>query len=219
MNSTEFYIAISSRLLLPVLTSSFCSVDDCGTCLDPFGYHLLNCQKNNSSFKIRHDIVRDALSSLAFMAGFQPVCDAPVQCLGLRTDGWTKFRPADILIAGDNFTRTSIDVTVTSSIVGSNCSAVHVPEALAKTREDAKFLKHDSPCQLPGYGFQAFSVDIFGGIGPDSLALLRRFAYSYAKRSGKSPSHAHSICYRRISFAIHLAAARQIQVHPMYYSA
>ena len=130
-----------------------------------------------------------------------------MQCLGIC--GNQRLRPADLLISGDDFPHTCVDVTVVSPI----CKTLPSNFVLGKASLDAenqKILKHEASCSLAGYGFHPFAVDVFGIVAPSSLNLLERVATKYAAVTGMTFGHCFSIVKRRVSFAIQLGAARQL---------
>jgi hypothetical protein len=216
MNSNEFRAVISIRLLIPLFDKSYtCRAKGCKDCvMDKFGYHALSCRGAGNLCKARHDIVRDALYDIALQGNFNPVKDAPVQCMGLDTSslrGSHLFRPADLLIRGNDFDRDCVDVTVSSPISKDMCLPEHfIVGASALQAEDAKCRKHLLPCEEKGYGFHPFALDIFGVIGPQSTDLLKRLCHSYQAAKGISKPLAFSICFRRISFSVQLGVARQL---------
>jgi len=216
MTPSEFRAAIAMRLAIPLFATSMpCPKSACQSnhvMMDKFGYHILACRGDRNMCKARHDLVRDALSDLAGKCDFNPVKDAPVNCLGFSSNGVLhRYRPADLLIRGNDFNRDCIDVTVVSpisKIMGPSDN--FRPGNKANKAEIAKINKHLPHCEAAGYGFHPFAVDIFGMLGLESAALLRRICYSYHACVGIQKSLAHAICLRRVSFSIQLGIARQL---------
>ena len=158
-------------------------------------------------FLSRHNLVRDALFDLTLKARFDPVRDAEVTCLGFRSNQQAALRPADLLVAGDDFNRDCVDVTVVSPIV----SRVQPEIVVGKKAEDAgvlKIRKHQQACEAAGFGFKAFAVDVFGVLTRDSTAFLERVSRRVARESEYPSYLASSICYRKISFSVQLGVAR-----------
>ena len=215
MNSNEFRAAISIRLLIPLFAYSFdCRAKGCKECvMDKFGYHALSCRGAGNLCKARHDLVRDALFDISLQGNFNPVKDAPVQCMGLDTSTLRGhlYRPADLLIRGNDFDRDCIDVTVSSPISKDMCLPANFVAGLsARQAEDGKFRKHLEACEQANYGFYPFAMDVFGVVGPQSTDLIKRFCHSYQAAKGLSKSLAYLICLRRISFSVQLGVARQL---------
>ena len=148
MTPSEFRAAIAMRLAIPLFATSMpCPKSACQSnhvMMDKFGYHILACRGDRNMCKARHDLVRDALSDLAGKCDFNPVKDAPVNCLGFSSNGVLhRYRPADLQIRGNDFNRDCIDVTVVSpisKIMGP--SGNFLPENKAKNAEILKINKH-----------------------------------------------------------------------------
>jgi hypothetical protein len=220
MSPKEFRADMALRLLMPKFSGTLiCNKEKCGKPMDAYGYHAINC---GGSFFARHEIVVKALHSLAFEAGIQSHMNALVQCLGVSNNNYrtpllpssslslTAFRPADVLMTlNDAIRKTCVDVTVVSPI------KAHMPVNFvvgkdAKTAEHEKFRKHEDACREAGYEFIPFAVDIFGGLAPEALKLLRLIASNLEVTKNCSRNVALNIVFRRISFSIHLGVARQL---------
>ena len=207
MTPLEAQAAFSLRLLMPQFEpDSKCAQNKCNAPMDKLGYHSLNCRGHLLS---RHNIVRDALFDLCLKAGFNPVKDAPVACLGSTNNGRiVTFRPADLQISGDDFTHDCIDITVVSPIKLRTIQSVI--GKYAEDAEAAKYTKHAFSCEQSGYGFKAFAIDVFGVMAKKSYQFLQRIISGYSRMTGIPVDRAASICLRRISFAVQLGVARQI---------
>jgi hypothetical protein len=175
--------------------------------MDVYGYHALLCR--GSTFA-RHQIVRNALFELAAMARFSPIKDAPVQCLGRSGhSGLTHmFRPADILLAGDDFPQDCVDVTVVCPL-SSRITADIVIGKKVNISEADKYRKHQEACETASFGFKAFAIDVFGVVATRSLQLLYRIRNAMVRSAGYPPRMATAICHRRISLAVQMGVARQ----------
>jgi hypothetical protein len=207
MTPLEFQAAACFRLLVPQFApGSMCCQRTCTLAMDVYGYHALVCRGHMLS---RHNTVRDALFDLMLKARFDPVKDAAVTCLGMQSGRPTAFRPADILMAGDDFDRDCVDVTVVSPLVTNNQRAVEVGKA-AQSAEDRKIAKHMAACEAAGYGFKAFALDVFGVMGKESGRLLRRVCNKMVRETCCAEYKATAICLRRISMAVQLGVARQM---------
>jgi hypothetical protein len=209
MTPLEFRAALSYRLLIPITSLSQCQALGCRGRLDPFGYHVTACGGNDNKRKLRHDIVVHGIFDLARLGGFHPIKDGKVQCLGFSSSRVSHLRPADLLISGDDFHLTCVDVTVVSPLPKSLPATLVIGKA-ASDAELGKDNKYLVECERAGYGFQPFAVDVFGSIGPSSLKFLCRLASAFSRFTNKPYSYALSLCYRRISFSIHLGVARQL---------
>jgi hypothetical protein len=205
MTPLEFMAAVSLRMLMPQFNlGAACQQKSCGVPMDIYGYHAMLC---NGHLLGRHNLVRDALYDLMVKARFHPIKDAQVTCLGNRHEQLSNFRPADLLVAGDDFEKDCIDITVVSPIVSNNQPAI-VVGVKAETAERLKYQKHQVACEQAGLGFQAFAIDVFGVPAKESLKILHRIC-SRLMREGGYPLHmATSICFRRVSFAVQLGVAR-----------
>ena len=213
MDPMEYRAALAFRLLIPLRPSEVpCPADRCHSSMDPFGYHALSCGGIGSQRHSRHEILVRALCDFAQVAGFHPVMNAKVQCLGEASTGVHYFRPADLLISGDNHQRSCVDVTIVSPLSmakishpdGKKLGHIVVEAAAAKIR------KHEAACALAGKGFIPFAADVCGLIDKVAFNLLNRLASSYAALQSKPYSYGLEICKRRLSFAIQLGIARQL---------
>jgi len=214
MTPAEFKSIMALRLLIPQFSGQLtCSRPSCTSPMDAFGYHALCCF--GKSMIDRHQLVVEAIGSLASDAQLLPKLGAPVQCLGLtRKKGSsgkliTAYRPADLLIRWDGFRATCVDTTVWSPL-RSTMPVNFIPGALAQWAEDDKYKKHLSACNAAGYDFTAFAVDTFGVLAPDAKHFLLRLA-ARLERCKNYPSYlAKQLVFRRVSFAIQLGVARQL---------
>ena len=135
MTPLEFQAAVCFRLLIPqFVEDSVCCQKGCGATVDIFGYHALVCRGH---LLPRHNLVRDALFDLCLKAGFSPIKDARVTCLGYRSGQLAAFRPADLLISGDDFNQDCVDVTVVSPLVTNNQPEVQVGKKAEEAEEQA----------------------------------------------------------------------------------
>jgi hypothetical protein len=219
MSASEFQASAAFRLLIPQFSPGhLCKCTGCTVEMDRFGYHALIC-RGKQRFE-RHQTVRDALFDLAAMARFAPTKDAPVRCLGRSSySGLTHaFRPADILLAGDDFAQDCADVTVvcpfSTTMTG---GAALVIGKKVNDAEEEKYRKHQEACENASYGFKAFAIDVFGVMGNRSLQFLYRIRNAIVRASGHHMRKATAICHRRISMAVQKGVARQVvaQLDPM----
>jgi hypothetical protein len=209
MAPREYQISLAFRLLMPQFPQDHqCQGKGCTRPMDEYGYHALFCHVKTHD---RHQTVRDALYDLAGKAGFHPVKDADVQCLGRRG---VKNRPADLKISGDgDFEFDCVDVTVVcpfSSTESSNGDLVVGKKA--KDAEEQKYHKHEEGCHNAKYGFKAFSIEVFGALGTRSMELLTRIRKAMV-RSGYAGKLATAICYRKTSIALQRGIVRQVLAH------
>jgi hypothetical protein len=174
--------------------------------MDIYGYHALVCRGHQLP---RHNTVRDALYDLLFKARFDPVKDAPVTCLGMQNGRPAAFRPADILMAGDDFDRDCVDVTVVSPLVSNRQPAVVVGRAATRAAA-RKVAKHSAACERAGLGFKAFAVDVFGVMSADTRRFVYRVRNRLMRETCCAEYKATAICFRRISFSIQLGVAREL---------
>jgi hypothetical protein len=208
MSPLEFQSAASLRLLIPQFeVDAKCRQHKCTATMDIYGYHALVCRGH---LTLRHNTVRDALYDLLLKARFSPEKDAPVYCFGYRSGGRSAiYRPADILMAGDDFDRDCVDITVVSPLVTSNQSRVVVGKA-AEEAESRKVTKHRVPCEQAGFGFKPFAVDVFGVMSKSAYKFLQRVCSKLVREVGYSQHLAWSICVRKISFSVQLGVAQQL---------
>ena len=207
MTPLEFQAAISYRLLMPQFdNNSKCYQNRCKSNMDIYGYHAYCC---SGHLHPRHQLVQKALAHCMSKAGFFPETDAHVTCLGHRNGQLTAFRPADILMAGDDFERDCVDVTVVSPIKKRNPYDLVV----GKTAEDAelvKYNKHAIPCENAGFGFKAFAIDVFGVMAKKSYKLLQRIISKLIRDKGYPAYRATAIVLRRVSIAVQIGVARNL---------
>jgi Reverse transcriptase (RNA-dependent DNA polymerase) len=207
MTPLEFQMAVSLRLLMKQFEpGAMCQQNKCTACMDEYGYHALVCRGH---LLPRHNLVRDALFDLLQKAKFHPVKDAPVTCLGLKQGRVAHYRPADLLIAGDDHERDCLDVTVVSPIVSTNQPVV-VVGAKAELEGRHKHHKHQGPCEESGFGFLAFAIDVFGVPASESLLFLRRIVSKLVREADYPHYMASAIVFRRISIALQIGVARQL---------
>jgi hypothetical protein len=115
-----FRAAAHLRLLIPFTSSPCRCPNGCDTICDPFGYHLMACNKLTHH---RHEMVADALYDILRLAGFNPTRNAQIHCLGTNNHGGVNaLRPADILVTGDKLPFRCLDVTIISSLCPSHSS-------------------------------------------------------------------------------------------------
>ena len=207
MTPLEFQSAACFRLLIPqFVAGSRCCQQPCEKSMDIYGYHALVC---GGHLLPRHNTVRDALYDLMSKARFDPRKDADVTCLGTISGRPAAFRPADILMAGDDFDKDCVDVTVVSPLCSTRQPEVEVGKA-AQRAEKNKINKHLAACEAAGYGFKAFAIDVFGVMGEESAMLLRRICKKMIRETCCAKYKAMAICYRRVSMAVQLGVARQM---------
>jgi hypothetical protein len=207
MTRLEFQMAVCIRLLMKQFgPGATCQQNRCGMRMDEYGYHALVCRGHMLP---RHNLVRDALFDLLQKARFHPVKDAPVTCLGYRRGQPTHFRPADLLIAGDDYERDCVDVTVVSPLVSGNQPAV-VVGAKAERESRNKHAKHQVACEEAGFGFRAFAIDVFGVPSQESLKFLQRVSSKLVREADYPAYMASAIVCRRVSIAVQIGVARQL---------
>ena len=170
----------------------------CSNNVDRRGHHHLICSGTDCLYHSRHKLLVEAFDSVARVGSFNPVMNAKVTCLGTSGSGGVHhFRPADILIAGDNSSQVAVDVTVTDS------------DANEAARN--KVLKHEESCVAAGYEFAPFAMDTRGLLDQAGVYLLQRIASAYGQNQGKSYSESISIIRKRISCALFKGIAQQLQ--------
>jgi hypothetical protein len=208
LSPSEFQAAMAYRLLMPQFPpDQQCQCTGCHATMDVYGYHALSCRGGTFD---RHQIVRNALFDLATMARFSPVKDAPVQCLGRSRHSVQThmFRPADILLEGDDYPRDCVDVTVVSPLPSHITADIVIGKKVNSSEED-KYRKHQEACENVNFGFKAFAIDVFGVVATRSLQLLHRIRNAMARTAGYPLRKATAICHRRISLAVQMGVARQ----------
>jgi hypothetical protein len=208
MTPLEFQAAVCYRLLMPQFgQGSKCRQHKCDADMDIYGYHALVCRGH---LLPRHNTVRDALYDLLLKARFSPEKEAPIRCFGYRSGGQSAlFRPADILMAGDDFDQDCVDITIVSPITTNN-QAVVVVGKTANEAEARKIAKHKGPCERAGFGFKVFATDVFGVLSKNSAVLLQRICSKLSREVGYAKYMAKAICIRKISFAVQLGVAQQL---------
>ncbi len=216
MEPCEFRAALCLRLLIPFASSPTCcpaSPDGCDQVMDSFGYHALACNFKCFGRYSRHELVADAINDLAASARFRPLRNAPVTCLGVSLSGDTYyFRPADVLLQGDEEGPHCVDCTVVSPLTPSKLDkrqGKDLGRAAADAAEE-KIKKHKEACTDASRMFTPFAVDVCGIMDQDASDLLQRFAGRIGQQTGRGFNDALNLCKRRLSFAIQLSVARQL---------
>lgn len=130
----------------------------CGKPSDVYGDHAVGCGGSNDRIT-RHDLLCDALFSVAQSAALAPRKEVPGLIPGSRA------RPADLYLpAWPRGTPTALDVRVVSSLqkVLVQAAATDPGSALAKAKSE-KIAKHADPCQQVGVKFIPLVVEVLGG--------------------------------------------------------
>ncbi len=215
MEAFEFRAAIKLRLLIPLFQNEQpCSRKSCSGRMDKFGHHSFACLGEGNLNCSRHDSIAISISDLSRKAGYSPTLNAPVQCLGENSAGsFRAGRPADILVvAGDSFNSTCIDVTVVSPLTSAKSTTNYgtVPGTLVKYAAKNKNKKYLAGCEAAGRGFLPFALDTCGLLDAQGWRFLCRLGSRIAERDQSTFSDAISSCYRRISFALQKNLARQL---------
>jgi hypothetical protein len=206
----QFHVLMRLRLLMPLFPSEInCPIPRCKQTLDVFGYHALSCHDGRFA---RHQVIRNALHLVAFKAGYHPISDAPVGCLGSKPNGiMTVLRPADLLIMGlDDYSRDCVDVTIVSPFAKNQQPGLGVR---VRAAEIEKYRKHEDACHVSGYGFRAFAIDALGNIPERSSALLARLQSAIALKTGREHSLVVNDVNRQVSCALQVAVACQLLSH------
>jgi hypothetical protein len=175
--------------------------------------HAYVCNGKNNLRHNRHQLFGAGLQQILYLAGFKPIRDANVVCIGPNNEA---LRPADILANGD---RCGHQVCIDVTLVSNMCENYPKPYVVGKAVLDAdirKNKKHSEACEKAGYGFQAFASDTSGVLSPDSYTFLCRLATSYAAITNRPYAYALSLCLRRVSFAIQKGLALQLTSSPAF---
>jgi hypothetical protein len=205
MTRLEHDKAWGQRLIIEQCTEGVpCCQNKCKYKMDRFSHHAGACLGHGL---LRHNRVRDALSGILELAGFRPVNDAAVTCLGSHDE---RLRPADILIAGDSTAGVCVDVTIVSPLSPQAARCQEAVGAMAAKAESDKKVKHGEACCAAGFGFRAFAADVCGVLAPEAHGLLQRIIERLMHEFGYPRYKATAICYRRISMAIQIGVARQV---------
>jgi hypothetical protein len=205
MTPLEHVKAWGQRLIIEQCTEgASCRQNKCKYKRDRFSHHSGACVGHGLP---RHNGVRDALSGILDLAGFRPVNDAAVTCLGAQDE---RLRPADILIAGDGTAGVCVDVTIVSPLSPQAPRAQEAVGAMAAKAEADKKVKHGEACRAAGFEFRAFAADVCGVLAPEAHGLLLRIIDRLMHEFGYPRYKAAAICYRRISIAIQIGVARQV---------
>jgi hypothetical protein len=216
MNPLEFRAAMYFRLMMDFFNQpSDCRNEMCDSPLDKNGYHSLSCGMGGSQRVRRHDAVVQAVCDIARSAQFHPLMEAQVRCLGTTSRGrgdLHALRPADLLIDGDNYRNTCVDVTVVSPLSAAKADSpdCRIPGYLAMDAAKTKVKKHEQPCKDAFLGFKPFAVDVCGMVDPIAYEMLERFATGIALHENRPYGYVLSYIIQRMSFAIQLGVARQL---------
>ena len=180
----------------------------CPEISDRYGFHSLVCKGANNGKHARHESVAGSVNRIALGAGFSSQQNAKVSCLGFSQGSSHLLRPADILLNEGTGKCTCIDVTVPSPLCKSYAS---VPlGVLAEKKAVEKINKHADACEMAGYEFSPFVIDVCGVLDQRAWDLLNRLAEAYAVKVGLAKSHSMSCVRRVVSFGLFRGIAAQL---------
>ncbi|KAL5713679.1 hypothetical protein ACHQM5_015733 [Ranunculus cassubicifolius] len=205
MDARQFRASLCYRMGVPLFQEG----GYCPSChkkvMDKYGDHAVACG-SEIGYKYRHNLVRDTLFDIMGRAGIGVQKEAPLGFLS--TDGRVGLRPADILVYGwDRGKNVCIDVTGVSPLVGSEKGGFRHGIALDMAVKK-KHIKHSEVCSKNGYGFLAFGFTTFGGVGTETLELVRRIGKVLEGHTlGKGYS---KYLWPRLSFCIQRGVSAQL---------
>jgi hypothetical protein len=217
MDPEDYRLALKMRLFIPIFHVPSNTTMICPNCtlskLDKYGYHLFSCSGSNNLRIDRHETVLKALHSLALAAGFNPKMNASVRCLGeVVRNGVQLLKPADLLIEGDEFPKTCVDVTIVSPLSSAKINTsdgIKIGSLVLRAAKE-KQAKYLNRCEESQMGFLPFALDVCGISDPTVPYLLHRFASKIAIRQGWKFGHALCNCLRKISFALQAGIVKQL---------
>ena len=96
MPPVEYRTIIKYSLMIPLFpVDEICPISNCRRVLDAFGDHVVHC-KELSSFKYRHDLVRDILCDVFRRAKISAKKEALVSFLTDPCEGRSTLRPTNV---------------------------------------------------------------------------------------------------------------------------
>ena len=206
-NPIEARLLYRFLLLMPILDHTTDLV--CCVCMsseaDVYGYHAItscDLNVNQGLFLMRHNLLRDALADCVNHSGQFAQKDAKIRCLGFKAGSTQLLRPADLLVNGADI----IDCTITSPLK----TQTHGVGFEVCHAANAKTDKHFQPCADERYQFFPFSMDVCGLIHHTAYRFLSSQAHVSHHVNIRSYGHTLSIYRRRLSSAIRLGVARQL---------
>ena len=168
----------------------------CGTEMDVFGEHALNC-RNGKGRVGRHNAVRDVFADVTRSANLSPRVEEGGIIPG------TQQRPGDVTLPGFPVGRdTLIDVTVVNPLQQACLEeAVHqagVAMSRAKERKRRAYQQGLRGDQI----FKPVAFETLGGFDGEGEALFRKVTSILARNQGKDESEVHRFAVQRIASAI-----------------
>ena len=179
-NNIDFLTALQLRLGAPIpqLSGILPRHCQCGSALDPFGYHTLNCRRGGDII-FRHNALRETFASLMKSSGFITKQEVLLSTLPNACNSSHNLR-FDILVTSCALlSQYSADVTVinpissSQSVLAQNASTNGNASRTAESRKRALYSDHSS--QL-GYEFVPLALEVFGRLGTAGNALLKQMA-------------------------------------------
>jgi hypothetical protein len=141
------------------------------------GTHSLDCKSNGVVG--RHDAVKTLLGSICSRAGI----GNEVEPRGL--DAESRVRPADVFIPLWNHSEAWVDIAVVNPSCGSmREGAALTPDHATDFMAKQKRRKYKSLIEDAGATFIPFMMDIYGALGKDAGACLKRISDIGARRNG-----------------------------------
>ena len=165
INDADYRLLLRWWLGLPILpvgqTLPGCPL--CGDAVDPFGDHLVCCEKNGNAR--RHNALRDAFFDVLVASAIPSAKE--VACGGQQ-------RPADILLlTWERGRDVAVDFTVTHPLgLSQHPLIVKNVARHCQRAEAAKTAAEGDLCQRAGWGFAPAAFTPWGGSGPTARALL-----------------------------------------------
>ena len=193
----EFRSCLRYWLGVPLHSAPY-SCPECRATADEFGDHQVGCGGNGDRIS-RHNALRDVLYSAAQSAALAPTREA----IGVVPNSHS--RPADILLPTWRHGRpAALDVHVISPLQQSTVhEAASTPGHALEVGVQRKLAAHLSACRSTGVDFLPIVAETLGGLGQDTIQVVRSIGESIAQRiSYQDASSPTSQLFRRLAIAL-----------------
>ena len=177
LQDREFRVSLRYWLGVPLHSSPY-SCPECHATADEFGDHRVGCGGNGDRI-YRHNAVRDVLYTAAQSAALAPTREAT----GVVPDSLS--RPVDIFLPTWRHGHSAaLDVHIISPLQQStvNAAAFNPGHAL-KVGVRRKLNAHLNACRSSGVHFLPIVAEALGGLGQDTVQLVRSLGKSIAQQA------------------------------------
>ena len=173
----------------------------CGGAMDAFGDHVVSCKKNQPTQ--RHNAVRDALAHTLRNHGI--TCRLEV-AIGSRR------RPAHVALDSfDSRGPLAIDLVLHHPLAPSASREVASMKPSLAEQEKRKIEESEELCHSNGWLFAPMGWHLWGGVGPNAVAFLKRIEKAVAgDLQGWARIQKLALLRQRLSFAVMRSVGEQL---------